>query len=408
VSSTLSVLTGNRDFRNLFLAELVVFGGDWFVLIPLLVLLPELTGSGLWGAGVLAADTGIVALLLPFTGTVADRFDRKKIMMVSNLAAIGAVLLLLLVRTAGTAWISLAAMAAYAVAKAFYSPAAQAALPNLVDAMDLAAANAIAGSAWGTMAVVGASMGGVLSAVFNPYTSFVVTAAGLVVAAALAWRIRRPMQQPRDLTNGRQRTWHAIGEAMRYIRHRPRVLALVTVKSAVGLGNGVLTAFPVIAVMFGVGAIGTGLLFAVRGLGALVGPLVMRRVLTHRSWLLPGLAISMATYGVAYLGVAVAPWFALVLVLVAIAHFAGGSNWVMSNYALQAEVPDALRGRVFATDMMLATMAISVSQLVVGAFVDHVSAQILFACCGATTLLYALGWRLATVRLTPPERVLSS
>ena len=74
---TLSVLVHNRDFRSLFLAQLVVFGGDWFVLVPLVVLLPELTGSGLWGALVLSADTGIVALLLPFTGTVADRVDRK-------------------------------------------------------------------------------------------------------------------------------------------------------------------------------------------------------------------------------------------------------------------------------------------------------------------------------------------
>ena len=62
-------------------------------------------------------------------------------------------------------------------------------------------------------------------------------------------------------------------------------------------------------------------------------------------------------------GVAVGPWFPLVLALVFVAHFAGGSNWVMSNYALQGEVPDRLRGRVFATDMMLATLAISVSQL---------------------------------------------
>jgi hypothetical protein len=78
VASTLSVLTRNRNFRNLFLAELVVFGADWFVMVPLLVLLPKLTGSGVWGALVLAADTGIVALLLPYTGHRADRFDRGR------------------------------------------------------------------------------------------------------------------------------------------------------------------------------------------------------------------------------------------------------------------------------------------------------------------------------------------
>ena len=82
------MLARNRDFRNLFLAELVVFGSDWFVLVPLVVLLPELTGSGVPGALVLAIDTGMIALLLPYTGTVADRLDRRRIMITANLAAL--------------------------------------------------------------------------------------------------------------------------------------------------------------------------------------------------------------------------------------------------------------------------------------------------------------------------------
>jgi MFS family permease len=125
----------------------------------------------------------------------------------------------------------------------------------------------------------------------------------------------------------------------------------------------------------------------------------MRRVLTRRSWLLPGLAISMAGYGVAYLGVSLVPWFPLVLALVLVAHLAGGGNWVMSNYALQTVVPDRLRGRVLGTDMMLATLTIAVSQLVVGAMVDSLDPRVLVAGSGAVTLLYAAGWRLATARL---------
>jgi len=111
---------------------------------------------------------------------------------------------------------------------------------------------------------------------------------------------------------------------------------------------------------------------------------------------LPGLAISMGVYGLSYLGVAVTPWFPVVLVLVFAAHFAGGSNWAMSNYALQSEVPDRLRGRVFATDMMLATLAISVSQLGVAAVVDVVDMKVILGACGLVTLLYAIGWRIAT------------
>jgi len=145
--------------------------------------------------------------------------------------------------------------------------------------------------------------------------------------------------------------------------------------------------------------LGTGLLFAARGAGALIGPLLFRRLLGRREWLLTGLAVSMGMYGLAYLGVAASPWFALALPLVVLAHMAGGANWVLSNYALQAEVPDGLRGRVFATDMMIATLAVAASQLVAGLFVDRVVPQVVVAVCGGVTLAYALGWRLVTWRL---------
>jgi MFS family permease len=401
-----SVLTGNRDFRRLFSAELVMFGGDWFVMVPLLVLLTKLTGSGLLGGVALAADTGIQALLLPYAGVIADRVDRRRIMITSNAAAFAAVLVLLAVRSPGSAFLGPLAVGAVAVAKAFYSPAATAALPNLVDPADLSAANAIAGSSWGTMAVVGSSLGGVLSAAFGPYTCFLITAALLGVAAALVLGVRRPMQGPREAGVAHPRVWYALREAGGYIAHRPRVAALVTVKSAVGLGNGVLALFPVLAAgVFAAGATGTGLLFAARGLGALIGPLLMRRVLRHPRWLLTGLAVSMTAYGLAYLGVSLVSWFPLVLALVVVAHVAGGGNWAMSNFALQVEVPDALRGRVFATDQMIAMLAVSSSLLVVGALEDHLSARLLVACCGAITLVYGIGWRLVTLRLAAPAPV---
>ena len=400
MAPSISVLTRNADFRRLFAAELVVFGADWFVMVPLLVLLPELTGSGVWGGLVLAADTGINALLLPFTGTVADRVDRRRILMFANLAAFVAVLLLFAVRSAGTAPLAVVAVGLMAVAKAFYTPAASAALPNVVDPADLPSANAIAGSSWGTMTIVGASLGGVVGAAFGPYPSFAVTAALLLAGAVLTMRIRRPLQEPREMTGPPPAARHALREAAGYIRGRPRLRALITVKTAAGLGNGVLIVFPLIAAGHGVGVLGTGLLFAVRGAGALVGPFVLRPVLRHRSWLLPSLALSMALFGVAYVGVAAVPWFPLVLVLVFVAHFAGGANWVLSNYALQGEVPDRLRGRVFAADLMLTMLSIAVSQLLASAVVDRVDHRMILAGGGLLSLTYAIGWRIATRKLS--------
>jgi len=400
VSTPWSVLTGNRDFRRLFGAELVMFGGDWLVMVPLQGLLISLTHNGFLGGVALAADTGIQALLLPFAGVVADRIDRRRIMVASNAAAFVAVLLLLLVRTPATAWLGPVAIGAVAVAKAFYSPAATSALPNLVPREDLSAANAIAGSSWGTMAVVGSSLGGILSAAFSPYTCFLITAVLLAVAAMLALGVRQPMQAPRDLAGERPPTWHALRESARYIAHRPRVAALVTVKSGVGLGNGVLALFSVLAIeVFAVGSIGTGLLFAARGAGALIGPFLLRRLIGEGRWLLGGLSISMIAYGLSYLGVSVARWFPLILLLVVIAHIAGGGNWAMSNFALQAEIPDELRGRVFAFDQMIVMLAVSASLLVVGALEGHVATRVVVFACGAVTLLYGIGWRLVTARI---------
>ena len=238
-------------------------------------------------------------------------------MVIANLAAIVAVAALLLVRSAGTAWIAVVAVGCFAVAKAFYSPAASAALPNTVDAGDLPTANALSGSAWGTMLVVGASLGGVVSAAVGPYVCFGVTVVCLLASALAVWRVRRPLQavvpvsetpcprptvrRPRRTAASRRQSaaadgaWPALVEAARYIRGNPRVASLVTVKSAVGLGNGVLVAFPLLATaVFRIGELGTGLLFAARGAGALIGPLLFRWVLKRRGLLLPALAVSMS------------------------------------------------------------------------------------------------------------------
>ncbi len=408
MTSPLSVLTRNRDFRYLFFAECVVFGGDWFALIPLMSLLQSLSGSGLPGAFALAANTAVGALVLPFAGTLADRRDRRSIMIAANLGAIVAISLFFAVRSPAMVWLGPVAIGLASSAKAFYSPAASAALPNLVEAKDLGAANALSGSAWGTMAVVGASLGGVLSQALNPYVCFAITLVCEAGAALLVLRVRRPLQAPRTGAVTAARPLRELREAVRYIRAQPRVASLITVKSGVGIGNGVLAVFPVLAVtVFGLGAMATGLLFAARGLGVIIGPLLFRRVLDRQSWLFPGLAISMATYGLAYLGVAVSPWFWLVLVLVTVAHVAGGGNWVISNYALQITVPDALRGRVFSTDQMIVSLSMSTSMLLAGALVDLLDPRAALAICGGLTLVYGIVWRLATRRVLSREPVVA-
>ena len=86
----LALLRRNPDLRRLYLSRLISFGGDWFLLVPMLGLVNELSGSPVLTAAVLAANTLPAFLASPFGGVLADRFDRRKIVVAANLAAAGA------------------------------------------------------------------------------------------------------------------------------------------------------------------------------------------------------------------------------------------------------------------------------------------------------------------------------
>ncbi len=402
----LDLLRREKDFRRAYLAQLIALGGDWFAIIPLLVLLPSLTGTGFWGALVLATDTLVFALVAPYAGTVVDRLDRRRVLVVANVVAGLAALLLVLVRTEATAWIALVAIGIVASAKAFSQPASSAALPNLVDADDLATASVLNGASWGTMLAVGAALGGLVAGTLGPTACFVIDAVLLLGAAALTASTTRPFSDPSVPPRERRPVREDLAEAIGHTRRDRRVLALITCKSGPAFGNGALSLFPLYgAAAFGLGPLGVGLMYSARGLGALAGPLLLRRFATEPSRLYALLAASMAVFGLGYLALGVTGTFWLVLVLLVVAHAGGGANWILSTYGLQTIVPDALRGRVFSADYTLATLIIAGSQLVFGGLSDVVAARDLLALSGGLVLAYAGTWWLATRRLAAPRSV---
>jgi MFS family permease len=404
LSPYLDLLRREGDFRRAYAAQLVALGGDWFAVIPLLVLLPDLTGSGVWGALVLAADTLAFALASPYAGTVVDRLDRRRVIVVANCCYACAALLLLLVRSASTAWVALVGIGLMAVAKAFSQPASAAAVPNLVDRDDLATASVLSGASWGTMLAVGAALGGLVAGTLGPTTCFVLVAVLLLGAAVLVNRTSRPFSDPGAPPRERRPLRADVVEAAAYARGEPHVLALITCKTGPAFGNGALSLFPLFgAAAFGLGPLGIGLMYSARGLGALIGPLLLRRRATGPSALYPLLAGSMAVFGVGYLALAVLPWFGAVLVLLVVAHAGGGANWILSTFGLQATVPDALLGRVFSADYMLATLVVAGSQVVFGLLSQHVAARSLLAASGAVVLLYSALWWGATRSLRRPQ-----
>lgn len=400
----LGLLRREGDFRRTFVASLISSGGDWFALIPLLTLLARTTHGGLAGSLVLVADTAVFALLSPYAGTVADRVDRRRLMVACESLSAVLVLLLLFVDGGGQTLIAVLAVGGVAAAKAFSTPAASAALPNLVDPPDLARANVLSGTSWGTMLAVGAALGGLAAAAFGTRTCFLIDAVSFAVSAALVARTTRAFQE--DRTPGPRAGFKAdVGEAADYVRSTPFVLSLLACKPGVAFANGSLVLFPLLAVdVFHAGSLGTGLLFAARGLGALIGPaLLVGRAGDDGLHRVLGCCIAAA--GVCYLGVSVAPWFWAALVLVVLAHIGGGANWVLSSYGLQRVVPDRVRGRVLSLDFMIVTLAIAANQIVSGLLSQAAPTRTLVACFGGLSVLYAGIWWAATrsVRVPVPQ-----
>ena len=393
--ASLSLLRRNRDFRALFFASVISLGGDWFLWVAINGLIYKSTGKALYvGLAILAQESAFF-LASPIGGALADRIDRRKLMIVCDLARAVVCVAFLLVGSE-TVWLAYVLLPVLATFAAPFDPAFSAATPNVVDPPDLPAANALNGSLWGTMLAVGAGLGGLISAVFGANTAFLVDAASFLVSAALLSSIRRSFSETTERTTEHPGIVEATQETWRFARRDHRVLSLLAVKFGFGAAAGLLALIPVMALdphIFDSGNVGFGILMASRGLGALIGPFLGHRIAGpgHRR-LFPAIGLSLAVFGVGYMAMGQAPSLAIAAVMICVAHLGGGSQWMLSTYGLQVLVPDRIRGRIFGFDYMLITLSLSVSALIASAVADQIGAPNTVTILGGVALVWALVW----------------
>jgi len=365
----LSLLRRNRDFRTVFTAQVISYMGDWFATVAVLGVVLDLTDSGFAAAMVFVAQSLPAFFVTPLAGTVADRFDRRKVLVLASSVQAVAALGFLLIGP-GRVWMAYVAQGTISLLGAFFAPASNAALPNLVDKQDLPLATALMASTWGAMLAIGAALGAGFTVVFGRDASFIADAVSFAVAGALIFSVRRPMREPgtEPDRSQRMRPFKDTGEALRYAWRRPQVLALLGSKAGFGLGTGVVGLLAVLATKtFHSGDDGTGLLLTMRGLGVVAGPLLANRIAKRGvHGLLLACGVASIVYGVAYGFVPFAPGIGMAAILVLIAHLGGGCQWTFSTYGLQVITPDPLRGRIFAADFALVTVSMSVSLALAG------------------------------------------
>jgi MFS family permease len=394
-------LLRNRDFRRLFLASVVSLAGDWFSYIAVASLVTELTGRAGAPAFVYAATVLPVFLASPIAGMLADRFDRKRILVIADLARVPIALLLCVAAWQDSAPLAFAAVIALAIGASFSDPIASAATPNLVNPEELAQAQALMGAVWGSMLMVGAGIGGIVAELLGRQAAFIIDASSFAISAWLVTGIRRPMQQAGPAARERG----SVRDALAYVRGNSVVLRLVFAKGGVSSANGIVGLLPAFATRrFAATDIATGLLFAARGLGALIGPMLASRVIgvtPARRAIIAVCGISTLTYSIVYAVFPLTQVFGVAMVLVMLAHLGGGAQWSLSTFGLQRETPDHYRGRVMSLDYGIATLLIGLSSIVAGLLADRygeVAATWCLAAIGGSYGAAWLAWSLAAVR----------
>jgi MFS family permease len=398
----IELLKNNRSFRQLWLGQVVSQMGDWFDTIALYTIILQLTGSGR-DIGLLLVARFLPSFLFgPLSGVVADRFSRRSIMIISDLLRAIVVLGFLFVKRADQLWIIYVLTVFQLGLSTFFEPAKTAAIPSIVEDRELVTANAISSVTWSVMLTLGAAIGGLITGWFGTNAAFILDAFSYLLSAALIASIKVPKRKKRarqKLSLGRLLGVTETLEGVSYVKSRPRVLALLLVKPAWGLGGGILTLLPVFGErIFPVGksaATGIGVLFAARGIGTAVGPIVARRIAGEgETQIETSIGIAFIIGGLFYIAFGNAVGFVFALIVLGIAHCGGSILWVFSTVLLQQSVQDNFRGRVFAAELALLTLTMAASNYATGEFLDrlHYSPRTVTTAIGIFFLLPGITW----------------
>src|SRR6202040_3682491 len=179
------LLGGNRNFRRLWLAQIVSEIGDWFYTLAIYGLLLQLTGRA--GSVALALMLQVLpqTFIGPAAGVVNDRVRRKRVMITADLTRMVIVFAMLLVRSRSTVWLVYPLLLLETLMAAFFEPARTAVVPNITAREDVLVANTLSSATWSVNLLIGASVGGVVGALLGRDAVFMLNALSFLISALL-------------------------------------------------------------------------------------------------------------------------------------------------------------------------------------------------------------------------------
>jgi MFS family permease len=378
-------------FRSLWLAQVISLTGDWFNTIASVIIVNRYTASGLALGGLFIARALPPFLLGPVAGVVADRFDRRKVLILSDVLRSGIVLGFLLVDRPERLWLLYVLTVLQFSVSAFFEPARAALVPVLVNDDELLTANTLSSITWSAMLTLGGAIGGLTAALFGVRVSLVVDAASFLASAALVLSITGQFRT--EAAHTLESGWQNFLDGMKYVRRNLDV-GLVTLVKAMGQ----VGSFDIISALYAAhvfregrdGATTLGLMFTAFGLGSVVGPLIANRLGDSSTiWLRRAILGGFMCMPLAWLIVGTAPALPIALAGCILRGAGGSINWTYSDVLLQMSVPNHFLGRVFAFDIAIFTLTVSISLWLTGFITDtfHLSPRTIVLLLASGSLL---------------------
>lgn len=362
------LIRGNANVRRLWFGVVISLFGDWFNTLAIYRIVQDEAGSPFALALAFLTKLLPLALASPIAGVLVDRWDRRKVMIGADLIRAVLVLGFLLVRDAGDLWLLYVLASAQIVVSSVFDPAKTASLPNITTPRELLTANALLSVTWSIMMALGTAAGGFAVDLFGTDAVFVFDSLTYLISAFFIARMIVPQQKdeaPKDVSIIRAGARQIIA-GWGYLRSHPPVMRMTWAKATWGFGGGALVLFLALlgdTLFPGAQTTGIGVLFAARGLGTGIGPVVARGLFPNEASWPRILGLCVVATGASYLILSFVGWIPVIISLVIFAHAASGANWVLSTTLLQKRSEDRFRGRVFATDWFLVTLVQSGSIL---------------------------------------------
>jgi MFS family permease len=391
------LLTENKNFRKLFAARLITLGGDWLLTVPLLGIIYGLTENPFITSLVLVVQSAPLFILGSFGGYLADKYNRKKIIAISEFLSGLTVLLILYAVTTESVVFILFSFGMLSVVGSPYMPTSDAALPNVVKKENLAEANVIFFSSWGVMAGIGAGIGGYLTTVISRNMLFAIDSLSFVLSALIVYSIKKNLSEDSQINEKNESITYV--EGIKYATSKREIFSLIITKGTFSISaSGLLSLFTVLSYdIYKTGDFGTGLMFGARGVGALVGPIAIRYFFGDSDGkLLNTIGLTIMVWGLFYFFIPFSVSLYLTVFLLVLAHCGGGSQWAFSTYGLQILTPDRLRGRISGIDYSFNFLMNTVSTLMIGYLASIYGVLFVYRLFPVLGFIFGLTWYFST------------